>query len=276
MSERLPARMRALATELTKLREAAGLTTRQAATRLDQSIATLNRTENARRTATVAEVSAMLAIYGVVGAERKRIMALVDELNTPRWLGIDTDPQRPTLPIFESEAVSIVNFAPCTVPGLLQTPAYARAITSLGQTTELHEAMIAARLDRQKVLARLVAPQYVAILDEAALRRAQGGSAVMVEQINWLIDMAKRPNIALHVIPFRHGGYHNPGYFSLLEFPKAPPIVYVEHSLVSGFLDAPEDTQAFRAHTASLIQASLGCADSVNFLTKMAADHERG
>lgn len=279
MSERLPARLRALATELTKLREAAGLTTRQAATRLGLSIATLNRTENAKRTPTVADVSAMLAIYGVIGAERKRIMAMVEEVNSDGWIELSAHFAHllKALTDFESQAISIVNFAPSILPGLLQTPAFARAITSLGPASaQVHEAMVAARMDRQKVLHQLVGRRYTAILDEATLRRSYGGSAAMVDQIHWLIDRAKMPNIAIHVIPFRHGGYHNPGHYSLLEFAKEPTMVYVEHQGASGFLDQPADASLFQGYTATLLKTALGSADSVNFLARMAADHERG
>lgn len=277
MSERLPARMRALATELTALREKAGLTTRQAAARLGTSIATLNRIENAKRVAGVANVSALLAIYGVTGPERKRIMEMVEEVNAPGWLGVPLTRGRPALANFEEEASSILNFAPSTLPGLLQTPAYVQAITAMSEFPQpRHDALVAARLARQRVLTKLLAPDYVAILDEATLRRAYGGSAAMAEQIHWLIDLAKRPNITIHVIPFRHGGYRNPGYFSLLQFPRSSPIVYTELDRTAGFHDDPADIESFRGVAATLVKVALGSADSVNFMARMAADHERG
>ncbi|MGH3859144.1 helix-turn-helix domain-containing protein [Actinokineospora sp.] len=277
MSERLPARLRALATELTKLREAAGLTTRQAAAKLGMSIATLNRLENAKRTATVADVSALLAIYGVIGAERKRIMAMVEEVNPIGWHGVQLTRGWPALANFEAEATGIVNFAPSIIPGLLQTPDYARAVIGLGGIAEADlPGRVAERMNRQQVLTKLVGPTYLAVLDEAALRRAYGGSAAMVEQIHWLIDMAKQPNLTIQVIPFRHGGYRNPGgHFSLLDFAKAPSIVYVEHEAASGFLDHPEDTSLFRQVATTLTRVALGSADSVNFMARMAADFER-
>lgn len=272
----MSARLRALATELKALRVKSGLNTRQAACCFGMAAARLNRIENAKKVPSAVEVSGLLAIYGVAGAERTRIMQMVEEVATSGWHGVPLDRGRPALANFESEAISIVNFAPSIVPGLLQTPAYVRAITALSsQPVTEHEALVHARLDRQRVLDRLVAPEYVAVLDEAALRRPYGGSMAMAEQINWLIDMAKRPRITIHVIPFRRGGYNNPGYFSLLGFAKALPIVYVEHDRASGFVDDADDIRSFSDVATTMIEIALGSTDSVNFMAMMAADHER-
>lgn len=269
--------MRALANELTTMRVRAGFTTRQVAARLGTSIATLNRTENAKRGATPVEVSAMLAVYGVIGAERKRLLEMAEGRAPAGWLATPTSRRIQALADFEDQAVSIVNFAPSYVPGLLQTRAYTREMMALGGITGEDLLMrVATRMDRQLVLTKLACPDYVAILDEAALRRPYGPPAVMAEQLRWLIERAKLPNVSIHVIPFRHGGYRNPGHFSKLEFAKAPPLIYVEHGGVSGFLDEPEDALLFRGLATTLAKVALGSAESVNFLARMAVDHERG
>lgn len=269
--------MRALGTELAALRLRANLTTRQAATRIGISSATLNRIENAKRSASVADVSAMLAIYGVVGKERKRLLALVEKVTAPGWLEID---HRLTelvtaLTTFEQQAASICHFAPANIPGLLQTRAYAEAIIGDARPDDMRK-LLADRLERQKVLTKPGAPSYLAILDEAALRRPMGGSFVMAEQIHWLIDRAKLPNVEIRVIPFKYGGYSSPGDFLTLSFSEAPTLVYVEHSGASGFLDSPDGTHRLQGTAAKLARIALDSTDSVNFLTRMAADHERG
>ncbi|HVK22409.1 MAG TPA: helix-turn-helix transcriptional regulator [Actinokineospora sp.] len=279
MSERHSARLRALATELTTARNRAGLKLREVEAKLDVSIASLSRMENAQRTPTARLVAAMLAIYGVVGDERKRLMKMVDEVSEATWLEVRPDfgEVLKALIGFESKARSILHFSSMTIPGLLQTSGYARSIiTRAGHTEPVAEALIAARLERQQVLNRLVSPRYVAFLDEAALRRAYGGNEVMAEQMRWLIDCAKRPHISVHVIPFRHGGYDVSGFFALLEFPEVPPIAYVEQVGLSGFVDRIEGIHRFRQAAATLERVALGSADSVNFLARMAADYERG
>lgn len=268
--------MRALGTELAALRLRANLTTRQAAERVGVSSATLNRIEKARRSATVAEVSAMLAIYGVVGKERKRIMALVETVTAPGWLETDHQLKElvPALANFESQTSSIFNFAPANVPGLLQTQAYAQAIINDVMSENVPK-LLADRLERQKVLTKPGAPDYLAVLDEAALRRPVGGSHVMAEQIRQLIERAKLPNIEIRVIPFKYSQYSSPGTFNVLGFADAPPLVYVEHRAVSGFLDNPGGSRMLRNEAVRLAKMAFDSTDSVNLMAMIAADHER-
>ncbi|MBC6446951.1 helix-turn-helix domain-containing protein [Actinokineospora xionganensis] len=278
ISNRLPARMRALAMELKVLRAQSGLNTQKAAARIGTSTATLNRTEKAKRISHITDVAALLAVYGVTGPKRTWLLELAENLNAREWLetGDRLPHLLPALAGFEAEADVLVNFAHSIVPGLLQTPAYARALHASEDITGTdQEAMVAARLERQKVLMSPNGPKYVAILDEAVLRRPYGGSEVMAQQIHWLIGRARMPNLNILVIPFRHGGYPNPGMFSLFEFRSTPPIVYVETEAVSGFLDAPEEIKKFQGRAAKLVKVALGSADTVNFLTRMAADYER-
>jgi transcriptional regulator with XRE-family HTH domain len=278
ISNRQPARMRALGLELAAARARMGLNTRDAARGIGTSPATVNRSEKAKRISPATDVAGLLAIYGVTGPDRQRIMDLAEELEYREWM--ETRDRFPrllsALEDFEARARSLAHFAPAIVPGLLQTPAYARALhTAAGITGPAQEAMVSARLERQQVLNKLAGPAYTAILDEAVLKRAYGGAEVMVQQINWLIGRAHLPNINIHVIPFRHGGYENPGPFLLLEFADQSPMVYVEHLGVSGFIDAQVDTGKFQDLTATLAKFALGPADTVNFLTRMAADYER-
>jgi hypothetical protein len=57
-----------------------------------------------------------------------------------------------------------------------------------GITGDMQDSLVEARLDRRRILGKLAAPTYTAILDEAALRRPFGGTEVMAQQIHWLID----------------------------------------------------------------------------------------
>jgi len=77
-----------LAVELKMARERTGMNTTDAAEHLGTSPTSLNRSETGRRIATVAEVSALMVIYGIKGEERDRIMRLVTG-DAPRgWWGI--------------------------------------------------------------------------------------------------------------------------------------------------------------------------------------------
>lgn len=268
-----------MAAELKKYRERAGLTTREAAARIGISSASLNRSEMGRRAPNPEEVSALLAIYGVKGAEREKTLDLAREVSAQGWweVGGVLPKHLPALANFESAATTIVHMAPMVVPGLLQTQGYSRAVISANEIPEADvEARVAARAARQTTLTRRSAPDYLAILDEATLRRAFGGPATMADQIRKLIDMANLPNVTILVIPFKHGGYALHGFFALMEFAKAPPIVYLEHKQASVFLHKPIDTGRFQKLVAKLPKIALGPAESVDFMALMAADHDRG
>ncbi|WP_157368351.1 DUF5753 domain-containing protein [Alloactinosynnema sp. L-07] len=224
-------------------------------------------------------MAGLLALYGVTGADRKRLLEMAENLDARAWVEPHEDVLRlrSALMAFEGRARSLLNFSAGVVPGLLQTPAYARALHSVaGVTGEQQDEMVETRMDRQTVLTKVACPQYVAIIDEAVFRRGYGGAEVMVQQIDWLIGRAQQPNISIHVIPFRHGGYACPGPFSMLGFADMPPLVFWEHGGLSGFLDASADTDLFQDAAARLMRFALGSADSVNFMTRMAADYERG
>jgi transcriptional regulator with XRE-family HTH domain len=125
------ARVRGLAAELKELREKAGLNTRDAARRVGMSPATLNRMELGNRAIEVEDMAALLAIYGVIGTAKERLLARTREAGLPGWwetTGTGLPKEVPALINFESEATRIVHVAMLRIPGLMQVPGYIRAI----------------------------------------------------------------------------------------------------------------------------------------------------
>lgn len=280
MSERQSsARARALAAELKGLRAGAGLNTRDAAKRIGISSASLNRSELGIRMPEPEEVSALLVVYGVTGLERERVLELARAANASGWWEISGNAlptQLPTLITFESQATKITNFEPLVVPGLMQTQAYMRAVMErFGAPETDADARVSARAGRQTVLTRKHAPRYLAIVDEAALRRPFGGPKVMADQMRRMVEIADLPNVTLQVIPFDRGGYPVYGPYAKLEFGKAPAIVHLEHKQASGFLDRPEDTGPFQHLTDTLRVAALEPAATREFLAAMATEYDR-
>ena len=276
--KRSASRARALANELRNLRRQANLNTREAADRIGISSATLNRAELGTRTPPPEEVASLLVVYGVTGLARQRVIDLAKAANPAGWWEVGNNAlpkQLPTLIEFESQATRITQFQPLVVPGLLQTHEYMRALMENGGIPDQDaEARIAARAGRQTVLSRKNAPRYLALIDEAALRRPFGGRAVMFAQIRRIMELADRPSITVQVIPFERGGYPIYGPYTLLQFNKARDIVHLEHKQASGFLDEPEDTGPFQALTDTLKAVALGPADTSDFLYAAAADYD--
>jgi transcriptional regulator with XRE-family HTH domain len=276
------ARMRSLATDLADLRVAAGLNTRDAAKLVGMSASTLNRLENGGKTIEPEHVSALCVAYGVTGSERERLLALSREPHMPGWWETSGSPlpqQLPALIRFESEATRITNAAMLLIPGLLQTAEYCRSIMSAaGIVGTEREAMVATRLGRQAILSKSHPPAYLAILDEAALRRPIGDRTVMAAQLRHIIEQAiAKPHVEVRVIPFVKGTHTGlDGSYMLLEFAKARSIAYLEHKRSSLFLDEPEEVDPFHEATDTLLGTALGPGDSLEFLASVSADYGKG
>lgn len=272
-------RAMALASELRNLRRRAKLTTREAAERVGVSPASLNRTELGTRMPSTEEVYGMMVAYEATNVERERVLQLARSADPSGWweTGNNALPaQLPTLITFESQAKRITHFQPLTVPGLLQTHAYMRAVMENGGISDADaEGRVAARAGRQTVLTRKNPPRYLAILDEAALRRPFGGRDVMAEQVLRIIEVSDLPNVSVHVLPFARGGYPIYGPYVLLQFSKMPDIVHLEHKQASGFLDLREDTAPFQPLTDTLKAAALDPADTREFLASVADDYDK-
>jgi transcriptional regulator with XRE-family HTH domain len=272
-------RARALAAELKELRRQAKLNTKEAAGQVNISSASLNRTELGTRMPSIEEVSALLVVYGVTGVARERVLEMVRMAKPSGWWeigGSALPKQLPTLINFEAQATRITHFQPLVVPGLLQTHAYMRAVMDRGGIPyDEAEPRVRARAGRQTVLTGEKAPRYVAIMDEAVVRRPFGGRKVMTEQIRKIIELAQLPNVSVQVIPFERGGYPIYGPFLQFQFNKARDIVYLEHKQASGFLDLVEDTDPFQHLADTLKAVALGPTDTSEFLAAVATEYDR-
>ena len=90
------------------------------------------------------------------------------------------------------------------IPGVIQTPDYARAVLrSLQQRLELPddvEATAQDRVERQRVL-RQPERRFAILIEEGVLRSRVGGREVMAAQLGHLLTAASLPSISLGVIP---------------------------------------------------------------------------
>ena len=110
----------------------------------------------------------------------------------------------------EVRAAEIRLFELGIVPGLLQTPEYAAAITTgavrRGAITEQQaEERLALLAERQSSLDRTPPPLVYAVLDESCIRRSVGGPGVMAAQLDRLVAFAELPSTVVQVAPFDLG-----------------------------------------------------------------------
>ncbi|MEV6974725.1 DUF5753 domain-containing protein [Kitasatospora sp. NPDC093806] len=140
-------------------------------------------------------------------------------------------------------ATAISEFAALLVPGLLQTPDYARALFEAAQPLRKaaeNEEMVAARMSRAGLLDREKAPMYWAVLDEAVIRRPIGGPAVMGRQMAHLAELVRNRKALVQVVPFAAGAHAlTEGSLCLMAFDEAPPTAYVEAAMTGNLMDEP-------------------------------------
>ncbi|MFE3383283.1 helix-turn-helix domain-containing protein [Streptomyces anulatus] len=150
---------------------------------------------------------------------------------------------------YSARAAVIREYASHVVPGLLQTPEYARALLSVGHTlrdAEHLEERLAARLDRQVRLTGPDRPELWIILDEAVLRRPVGGAAVMQGQLEKLLRMAEEPNVTIQVLPFDQGAHGSlGGSLTVLVMPDGTEIAYTEGAHYGQLTEEPDEVERF-------------------------------
>ncbi|QAX92789.1 helix-turn-helix DNA binding protein [Streptomyces phage Austintatious] len=132
------------------------------------------------------------------------------------------------------------------VPGLLQTPEYARAIMLLADPDERTDvdADVARRIERQEVLKGDDPPWLWVVLDEAALNRVIGSRKVMRGQLGALLDASERPRV--HVQVLRMGQASIPGSISLLTAHDGTRTAYTEGFVTGRYMQDPSEVDTWQ------------------------------
>jgi transcriptional regulator with XRE-family HTH domain len=273
-------RRRELGEALRRAMEQAELTGQEMARLLDWSPSGVSRLLSGKGGASLARVSAFLAICQVTGAERDRLLELCEEQSTPGWLqqhGSRLPRQLMTLIDHENKAVTIDDFQAIVVPGLLQTGDYAHAVISRIATvpgTEVND-RVAARLARQSMLSREQPARFTFYLHEFVLRLPVGDSMVMSEQLHHLLRMSVRPYLTLRVVPAAFGAHAgSAGSFTFMEFTEFKPMVYLESEASCLFLEKPQEIAAYQHVLGALAEAALDEEESRKLIASLATEFD--
>ncbi|MGI8446472.1 MAG: helix-turn-helix domain-containing protein [Streptosporangiaceae bacterium] len=231
--------------ELRHYRTAAGLSQEQLGDRIGYSAALVGAVETARRMPTE-DFTARCDVVGELGTRGAllRLRAhLRDQLHRQVW-----PPWFREWPSIEREALSLRTWELVLIPGLLQTPDYARAILRGAlpdATDEDIEQQVDARIGRQQILARQDPPMLWAIMDEAALRRPVGCAQTMRVQVAHLLEAAQKPKIKVLTVPASTGAHVGVlGPFVIAEFRDTADIAYLDTAAGGQIADHPEIVKA--------------------------------
>jgi transcriptional regulator with XRE-family HTH domain len=239
--------------QLRRLREASGITREAAAYALRGSEAKISRLESGRVGFKRRDIADLLTMYEVEGSARDVVLKLAEQANEPGWWHRynDTMPDWFSTYVGLEQAATIIRgYEAQYVPGLLQTEAYATAVIDLGQAVRADEVAqrVALRMQRQQLLYVPRPPEYWVVIDEAVLRRNMGGRQVMRDQLDYVLEACKRPNITVQVVPFdRSDAAAVGGPFTLLRFaePDLSDIVYLEQLNSALYLSRPVDVEVY-------------------------------
>ncbi|HWU11679.1 MAG TPA: helix-turn-helix transcriptional regulator [Streptomyces sp.] len=190
-----------------------------------------------------------------------RLIGLVLRSQLPPWFQEYAD--------MEAKAAYISTYQAQLVYGLLQTEEYARAVLATGMPNDL-EGLVAARMERQRILDRKQPPLAWTILDEAVLHRPIGGRAIMRNQLTRLLEFTGHRWMRVQVLPFSAGEHSSlAGSFTAMRFDKDPDIIYTE-DLISGHMTAnPETIREAARRYAHLQAAALSIEDSAALITRV-------
>jgi transcriptional regulator with XRE-family HTH domain len=275
-------RRRRLGTELRKLRESNGFKLEEVAAQLGVAPSTLSRIETGKAPTKSAYLNQMLETYGVVEpGQRQVLIDMAREGHRKGWWAAYDDVLPSGFDIYvglEAEAVTVRSYENSVLPGMLQTPDYARA--ALRELLPRHGAeqidrLVDLRMERQRRLYDDPPLEVWAILDEAVVRRPVGGRQVMGAQLDRLLEMEARPGITVQVLPFdcgAHAGLDGP--FAILEFPDRTDseIAYVESVAGILYLEKDRDVRA-RVEAFDRLRASaLAPAASVELIARVAQE----
>jgi transcriptional regulator with XRE-family HTH domain len=272
-------RRRELAARLRALRHRSGRNIDDVAAELLCSPAKISRIETGQRGANARDVRDLCRLYGVNTAEQEQLMTLARESRQRAWWQ-QADVSYGTFIGLEQAAASIIEYSPLPIPGLLQTPAYARALihgVDFFMSDAEVEAQVSARLTRQNILERDQPPDLSFIIDESALHRRVGGAHVMAEQIDRLLELADRPRITIQVIDYNAGAH--PGVasnFQVVSFTDttASSVVFVEGILGEFYLETDKDLARYRRTFDHLRSVALSPANSLELMAAVRKSHE--
>ncbi|WP_328721208.1 helix-turn-helix transcriptional regulator [Streptomyces sp. NBC_00247] len=275
------ARQARLGAELRKLRESAGKTAREAAGLISTDQARISHIEAGRSGIGEARIRRLAIFYGC--DDRALIDALCaislehrgqfwwDEYRgvlAPGFLDVSE---------LEHHARHMRCLQSVTLPGLLQTPEYARALFD-GVLPKLPaeevEARVEHRMRRQSVLHRESPPRFEAIVHEASLRMRVGGRTVAREQLEHLLKSAELDAVTIRVIPFASDRFVEVTQTVLYVGGIVPELdtVHVDAPFGGVHLDAAADLRRYRMQLDFAREVSLPPEESRSFIHHIARD----
>lgn len=174
----------------------------------------------------------------------------------------------------DAETTRLAYFQPAMIPGLVQTPAYARELLSLacgpsaaGATAEDIEGIVGERIKRQEVLYQ-PGKTIQLIMGEAALRTRFGALETLIGQLDRLVSVIGLAGVEIGVIPFARPW----PVFPLTGFELRDHAVMIESITAQHRLDAADEVALYERFFDQLRDAAATGPEAATLIQRVATE----
>ncbi|MFH8437302.1 Scr1 family TA system antitoxin-like transcriptional regulator [Streptomyces sp. NPDC018007] len=246
-------------------RKRARLTQEQFAPLVRYSVETIASIEQGRRFPPpdfAERAEAVLDAFGVIEAAAKH---LTRQKGLASWFHQWAN--------LELSALSLHTYECRMIPGLLQTPAYARTLFTdqlPPLTDEQIEVQLAARQERQQLLRNRPNTAFSFILEEHLFLRNLGGDEVTRELLDHILDLSELRNVTIQVMEVvrpHHSGLGGP--MQLLETPQHQWFGYLEGQKYGQLVTDPKAISTYQMRCASMRSQARTAEDSRSLMQRM-------
>ncbi|MCX4749751.1 Scr1 family TA system antitoxin-like transcriptional regulator [Kitasatospora sp. NBC_01287] len=253
---------------LRDLREAAGMKIAPLARQVPCDSSLLSRFESAERVPKLSTVQRLDVLLDT-GGQLERAWGKVDwhrEIEHPDWFKQFVK--------FESTSALFRDYSVSAIPGLLQTPEYARALLARGPAHKdgpTLEQRVAARMSRQDRFLTEDGPLAFFLIDEGVLRRMVGGGLVMYHQLRHILDVIERyKNIVVQIAPDELGDrVPTTESFTLVRQPDGTEVIYSESVTRGHFSRRPDEIERLSRDYDRLRADALSASESADLIRRI-------
>ncbi|MFI9724197.1 helix-turn-helix domain-containing protein [Streptomyces sp. NPDC052396] len=271
------ARQVRLGAELRKLREACGMSTREAGGFLGGGSAQISHIEAGRWGVSTERVRSLAAHYKASNESLvDELCKMAEERGRGWWAayrGILT-PGFLDVSELEHHAQGLRLFQITHVPGIFQTEDYARVVFSgsvAGLLLSDLDARVEHRIRRRAVYDKESPPPTTVVVHEAALRMRYGSRKVQRVQLEFLAEVAEWSAVTLRIIPFDRDDMLGRAQSMLYAEGPLPELdtVQLDGSFGGQFVDAKALLAMYRKMFDTLASMALSVGDSHRFLDQV-------
>jgi hypothetical protein len=246
------------------------------------STSKLSRLENGQGVPQPRDIRDLINFYEADRATADRLRRWMNEGRRQAWWKEYSDVLADAVDVFldyESGASVIRTYTPVVLPGLLQTEVYA---TQLMQTLSPHlgrdeiAKLVQVRLRRQQILLGDEPTRLLAVVDEAAIRRAAAIAPAVVarDQLLHLRETSRQKNVSLRILPL-DAGLHPAvmGLFTVFQFSDDidRDVVSVEGHFGDRYLEEHSSVLTYLRLFDAISPLALDNAESRELLTQLIA-----